>query len=135
MFFRAQRRPLQKTTSDNELCRAEAVGNDIANHDEIEKALNHDLYFAALNLALTLPDIYGKAEIHLCVVPESAIYSGTIKLWRGVTEKPPIFTEDEPEMPVLKTVCGVSPTVLICSGEKKCEHAKKRERPIPIETR
>ena len=30
--------------------------------DEIEKALNHDLYFAALNLALTLPDICGKAE-------------------------------------------------------------------------
>ena len=29
--------------------------------DEIEKALNHDLYFAALNLALTLPDICGKA--------------------------------------------------------------------------
>ena len=30
--------------------------------DEIEKALSHDLYFAALNLALTLPDICGKAE-------------------------------------------------------------------------
>ena len=30
--------------------------------DETEKALSHDLYFAALNLALTLPDICGKAE-------------------------------------------------------------------------
>ncbi len=49
--------------------------------DEIEKALNHDLYFAALNLALTLPDICGKAEYPSLRSPESAIYSGTIKLW------------------------------------------------------
>ena len=30
--------------------------------EEIEKALSHDLYFAALSLVLTLPDICGRAE-------------------------------------------------------------------------
>ena len=30
--------------------------------DEIEQAHSHDLYFAALDLALMLPDICGKAE-------------------------------------------------------------------------
>ena len=29
---------------------------------EIDNALSHDLYFAALSLALTLPDICGRAE-------------------------------------------------------------------------
>ena len=64
--------------------------------DEIEKALNHDLYFAALNLALTLPDICGKAE-------HPDLRTGErYKKWYdeivGVTEKPPKCTEDEPEM-------------------------------------
>lgn len=31
--------------------------------DEIEKALSHDLYFAALNLALTLPGHLRKSGI------------------------------------------------------------------------
>ena len=30
--------------------------------NEINEALSHNLYFAALSLALTLPDICGKAE-------------------------------------------------------------------------
>lgn len=30
--------------------------------DEINMALSHELYFATLSLALTLPDICGKAE-------------------------------------------------------------------------
>lgn len=30
--------------------------------DDIRAALDHDLYFAALSTALTLPDICGKAE-------------------------------------------------------------------------
>ena len=30
--------------------------------DEINRALSYDLYFSALSLALTLPDICGKAE-------------------------------------------------------------------------
>ncbi len=30
--------------------------------EEINTALSHNLYFAALSLALTLPDICGKAE-------------------------------------------------------------------------
>lgn len=67
--------------------------------DEIEKALSHDLYFAALNLALTLPDICGKAEYPDLRTGER------YKKWYdenvGVTEKPPKCTEDEPEMPYL----------------------------------
>jgi hypothetical protein len=67
--------------------------------DEIEKALSHDLYFAALNLALTLPDICGKAEYPNLRTGER------YKKWYdenvGVTEKPPKCTEDEPEMPYL----------------------------------
>ena len=61
--------------------------------DEIEKALSHDLYFAALNLALTLPDICGKAEYPDLRTGER------YKKWYdeivGVTEKPPKRTEDE----------------------------------------
>lgn len=30
--------------------------------EEIDNALSHDLYFAALSLALTLPDICGRTE-------------------------------------------------------------------------
>ena len=64
--------------------------------DEIEKALSHDLYFAALNLALTLPDICGKAEYPDLRTGER------YKKWYdenvGVTEKPPKCTEDEPEI-------------------------------------
>lgn len=48
--------------------------------DETEKALSHDLYFAALNLALTLPDICGKAEYPICA-RVSVIKSGMMKMW------------------------------------------------------
>lgn len=68
--------------------------------DEIEKALNHDLYFAALNLALTLPDICGKAEYPSLRSTRERYIQWYDKIV-GVTEKPPKCTEDEPEMPYL----------------------------------
>lgn len=65
---------------------------------EINEALSHDLYFAALSLALTLPDICGKAEY-----PEKGSTS-RYKLWYdeyiGQYEKSPI-DNGTPEMPYL----------------------------------
>lgn len=98
--------------------------------DEIEKALSHDLYFAALNLALTLPDICGKAEYHDLRTGERC------KKWYdenvGVTEKPPKCTEDEPEMPYLSGEVVYS---LRCSllHEGNPNLQKNGKRPIPID--
>lgn len=65
---------------------------------EINKALSHNLYFAALSLALTLPDICGKAEY-----PEKGSTS-RYKLWYdeniGQYEKSP-SVEGIPDMPYL----------------------------------
>ena len=66
--------------------------------EEINDALSHNLYFAALSLALTLPDICGKAEY-----PEKGSTS-RYKLWYdeyiGQYEKsPPI--DGVPDMPYL----------------------------------
>ena len=65
---------------------------------EINEALSNNLYFAALSLALTLPDICGKAEY-----PEKGSTS-RYKLWYdeyiGQYEKsPPI--DGVPDMPFL----------------------------------
>ena len=98
--------------------------------DEIEKALSHDLYFAALNLALTLPDICGKAEYPDLRTGER------YKKWYdenvGVTEKPPKCTEDEPEMPYLSGEVVYS---LRCSllHEGNPNLQKNGKRPIPID--
>ena len=65
---------------------------------EINQALSYNLYFSALLLALTLPDICGKAEY-----PEKGSTS-RYKLWYdeyvGQYERPPSF-DGEPEMPYL----------------------------------
>ena len=98
--------------------------------DEIEKALSHDLYFAALNLALTLPDICGKAEHPNLRTGER------YKKWYdenvGVTEKPPKCTEDEPEMPYLSGEVVYS---LRCSllHEGNPNLQKNGKPPIPID--
>ena len=60
--------------------------------DEIDKALSHDLYFAALNLALTLPDICGKAEYPSLRSTRERYIQWYDKIV-GVTEKPPKCTE------------------------------------------
>lgn len=66
--------------------------------EEINAALSHDLYFAALSLALTLPDICGKAEY-----PDKGSTS-RYKLWYdeyiGQYEKSP-SVEGVPDMPYL----------------------------------
>ena len=98
--------------------------------DETEKALSHDLYFAALNLALTLPDICGKAEYPNLRTGER------YKKWYdenvGVTEKPPKCTEDEPEMPYLSGEVVYS---LRCSllHEGNPNLQKNGKHPIPID--
>lgn len=65
---------------------------------EINEALSHNLYFAALSLALTLPDICGKAEY-----PEKGSTS-RYKLWYdeyiGKYEKGPSI-DGVPDMPYL----------------------------------
>lgn len=96
---------------------------------EIEEALNHNLYMAALNLALTLPDICGKAEY-----PELRT-SQRYKKWYdevvGVTEKPPRY-EGEPEMPYLSGDVVYS---LRCSllHEGNPDLQKKNVQPVPID--
>ena len=98
--------------------------------DETEKALSHDLYFAALNLALTLPDICGKAEYPNLRTGER------YKKWYdenvGVTEKTPKCTEDEPEMPYLSGEVVYS---LRCSllHEGNPNLQKNGKHPIPID--
>lgn len=66
--------------------------------EEINTALSHNLYFAALSLALTLPDICGKAEY-----PDKGSTS-RYKLWYdehiGQYEKSP-SVEGVPDMPYL----------------------------------
>ena len=97
--------------------------------DEIEKALSHDLYFAALNLALTLPDICGKAEYPDLRTGER------YKKWYdeivGVTEKPP-KDDDEPEMLYLSGEVVYS---LRCSllHEGNPNLQKSGKHPIPID--
>lgn len=99
--------------------------------DEIEKALNHDLYFAALNLALTLPDICGKAEYPSLRSTRERYIQWYDKIV-GVTEKPPKRTEDEPEMPYLSGEVVYS---LRCSllHEGNPNLQKKGKHPIPID--
>ena len=98
--------------------------------DETEKALSHDLYFAALNLALTLPDICGKAEYPNLRTGER------YKKWYdenvGVTENLPKCTEDEPEMPYLSGEVVYS---LRCSllHEGNPNLQKNGKRSIPID--
>lgn len=99
--------------------------------DEIEKALGHDLYFAALNLALTLPDICGKAEcpsLHSTRERYIRWYDENV----GVTEKPPRCTEDEPEIPYLSGEVVYS---LCCSllHEGNPNLQKSGKHPIPID--
>lgn len=97
--------------------------------DEIEQALSHNLYFAALNLALTLPDICGKAEYPNLRTGER------YKKWYdeivGVTEKPP-RSEGEPEMPYLSGEVVYS---LRCSllHEGNPNLQKNGKHPIPID--
>ena len=50
----------------------------LARIDEIEKSLENECYIAALALALTLPDICGKAEYPSENVLESDIRNGLI---------------------------------------------------------
>lgn len=66
--------------------------------EEINTALSHNLYFAALSLSLTLPDICGKAEY-----PDKSS-TNRYKLWYdeyiGKYEKSP-SVEGAPDMPYL----------------------------------
>lgn len=63
--------------------------------DETEKALSHDLYFAALNLALTLPDICGKAEYYKENKDKFDFYNYELIDWDEVTAPlPPIDMEE-----------------------------------------
>lgn len=48
--------------------------------DEIEKALSHDLYFAALNLRSHCPTSAERQNTPICA-RVSAIKSGMMKLW------------------------------------------------------
>ena len=97
--------------------------------DEIEKALSHDLYFAALNLALTLPDICGKAEYPSLRSTRERYIQWYDKIV-GVTEKPP--RDDEPEMPYLSGEVVYS---LRCSllHEGNPNLQKNGKHPIPID--
>ena len=96
---------------------------------EIESALSHDLYLAALNLALTLPDICGKAEY-----PDLRT-SQRYKKWYdenvGITEKPPKHDGD-PEMPYLSGDVVYS---LRCSllHEGNPDLQKQNVQPVPID--
>lgn len=67
--------------------------------DDIRGALDHDLYYVALNAALTLPDICGKAEY----LEEQYVWKRYIDWYNkeiGYTEKNPNQTTEE-EMPYL----------------------------------
>ena len=67
--------------------------------DEINTALEHDCYFAALALALTLPDICGKAEYPEAGVTKRYIdwYNETVRY----TQKCPSIHNQETSMPYL----------------------------------
>ena len=68
---------------------------------DLEKSLDNDCYFAALSLALALPDICGRAEY-----PELSSYSKKRYIqwydkYIGKYEKPPKESENDEDMPYL----------------------------------
>ncbi len=67
--------------------------------NEIRKCLDNDFHLAALALALTLPDICGKAEYPSLRTGDRYIrwYDENV----GITEKPPEFAKSDTEMPYL----------------------------------
>lgn len=66
---------------------------------DINKALDNDAYYSALSLALTLPDICGKAEYPEAKVGER--YIDWYDEYVGEYEKCPCEKQDEPVMPYL----------------------------------
>ena len=67
--------------------------------DEINTALEHDCYFTALSLALTLPDICGKAEY-----PQAGVAKRYIDWYNenvGCTERCPSIHDEKTPMPYL----------------------------------
>lgn len=68
--------------------------------EEIQRSLDNELFLAALALALTLPDICGKAEYPR----EDSSKKRYIRWYNenvGITEKPPKFAQSDTEMPYL----------------------------------
>lgn len=66
---------------------------------EIENALSHDLYFAALSLALTLPDICGRAKYTTANV--TARYISWYNEYIGQYEQCPCDACKKAQMPYL----------------------------------
>lgn len=68
--------------------------------EEIQRSLDNELFLAGLALALTLPDICGKAEY-----PREDSSKKRYIQWYdenvGITEKPPEFAQRDTEMPYL----------------------------------
>lgn len=67
--------------------------------DEINEALSHNLYFAALSLVLTLPDICGKAEYPSCSPTKR--YVAWYNEYIGQYERCPCDDCNEAQMPYL----------------------------------
>lgn len=65
---------------------------------DCEKALDHDLYFAALNLALTLPDICAKAK-YPNEKNNKKRYVDWYEEYLGQYEKGPRFSDEKDDMP------------------------------------
>lgn len=68
---------------------------------DLDKSLDNDCYFAALSLALTLPDICGRAEYPNLATKSKKRYIQWYDEYIGQYEKPPKENEDDEDMPYL----------------------------------
>lgn len=68
---------------------------------DLEKSLNNDCYFAALSLALALPDICGRAEYPGLSSSSKKRYIQWYDEYIGQYEKPPKKSENDEDMPYL----------------------------------
>ena len=68
---------------------------------DLEKSLDNDCYFAALSLALALPDICGRAEYPELSSSSKKRYIQWYDEHIGKYEKPPKQSENDEDMPYL----------------------------------
>lgn len=68
---------------------------------DLEKSLDNDCYFAALSLALALPDICGRAEYPHLATSSKKRYIQWYDEYIGQYEKPPKKDENDEDMPYL----------------------------------